>query len=112
MVEQKAFEESCGQHLAWSKSCAECGNVSPPKKAWARSFLADAESEPNGADDTWHHETPSKEELELVRHSNALRLGGVLMRRAYFAVKLGDWETYLEDFFWATACSACGQVRR
>ena len=26
------FEESCGQHLAWSNLCAECGNVSPSRK--------------------------------------------------------------------------------
>ena len=38
---------------------------------------------------------PCKEELELVRHSNDLRLEGVLMRQAYSAKKSDDWANYL-----------------
>ena len=40
------------------------------EKAWARSVLADAESVRQlGTDGRWQHDTSSKEELELVRHS-------------------------------------------
>ena len=37
-----------------------------------------------------------KEELEHVRHSSDLIFQGILMRRAYQAVKSGDWEHDLE----------------
>ena len=54
--------------------------------------------------------TSSKKDLELVRHSNDLCLGGVLMHRAYCAVKSGDRENGLEQFLengmlsiWASA---------
>ena len=57
------------------------------EKAWAKSVSADAEGvRQNGTDGRWQHETPDKEELELVRHSNDLRLGGVLMRPVFYAV--------------------------
>ena len=62
LVEQKAFfEGSDGQLLAWNNSCAQCGNVSPSKKAWARSILAGAENvRQHGTDGRWQHETPYK----------------------------------------------------
>ena len=59
------------------------------KKAWARSVLADGR---------WQHETPHKEELELVRHCNDLRFAGVLMRRACYAEKSDDWKNSLDEF--------------
>ena len=36
---RRPFEENCGQHLAWSSSYAECGNLSPvnklgPDRSW------------------------------------------------------------------------------
>ena len=68
------------------------------EQAWARSVSADAEGvRQNGTDGRWQHETPDKEELELVRHSNDLRLGGVLMRPVFYAVKPGDRRNYPED---------------
>ena len=59
-----------------------------------------------GTDGRWQHETPYKEELELLRHSNDLRFGGVLMRQAYNAVKSGAWANYLEVFLgkWHAQC--------
>ena len=39
-----------------------------------------------------------KEELELVRHSSDLRFEDAFMRRAYYAGRSGDWESYLEEF--------------
>ena len=44
----------------------------------------------------WQQEAPYKEALEFVRHSSDLRFEGILMRRAYEAVKSRDWKDYLE----------------
>ena len=64
---RRPFEGSCGQQLVRTNSCAECGNVSTIKKTWARLVLADAESvRQHGTNGKWQHETPYKEELELV----------------------------------------------
>ena len=92
------LEGSCGQHLAWSNSCAECGNVSPPKKHGPDRSWQMQSVRRNGTDGRLQHEAPCKEELELVRHSTDLRIEGVLMRRANCAEKSGDWENYLEEF--------------
>ena len=85
------FEASCGQHSAWSNSCAKCGIVSL-KEAWARSVLADAEKErQNGADGDLQLETPCQaERAELVSHISDLRLDD--------AVKSRDWENHMEAF--------------
>ena len=57
------------------------------KKAWARSVLADAESErQNGTDGRW-----------LVRHSSDFRFGGVLIRRAYYAGRQAIGNVILEN---------------
>ena len=47
----------------------------------------------------WQQESPYKEELELVRHSSDLHFEVLLMRRAYYAGKSDDWESYLEVFW-------------
>ena len=83
------FERSCGHHLAWSNSCTECGNVSHKKKLGARSAVAESVRRKKKTEGSWQQETPYKEKLELVRHSDDLRFEGVLMRRA------GDWDNYL-----------------
>ena len=67
-------------------SCAGCGSDSPSKKAWSRSVLVDAANVRRlGTDGRWQHETPYKEELQLVRHSTDLRFEGAQMRQAYNA---------------------------
>ena len=69
------------------------------KKAWARSVLADADNvRQYGTDGRRQHETPHKEKLELVRHSNDLLFEGVPMCQACHAEKSGDWANYLEVF--------------
>ena len=90
---RRLFEGSCGQHLAWSNSCSECGNVSPSG--------------------TWQHETVFKEELEHVMSGTATTCVLEVCQcaeHACNAVKSGDWENYLEEFLgngllsrWASA---------
>ena len=85
-MSRRLFEASCGQHLAWSNSGAECGNVSHLNKRGPDRFLADVEKErQDGTDGEWQQETTYKENLDLVRHSSDSRFDGVLMRRAYEA---------------------------
>ena len=80
--------------MTWSNNfCEECGNISSSKSG-ARSVLVDAEKKGKKGE----KESASKDELELVKHSRDVRLGGLLMHRAYFAGKSGDWEMYLEEF--------------
>ena len=69
------------------------------KKAWAISVLEDAENVVRlQTDGRWQHETPYKEKIELLRHSNDLRFEGVLMRQAYNAGKSGGWANYIDKF--------------
>ena len=51
-----------------------------------------------GIEGCWQKESPYKEELERVKRSGNLSFSRLLMRRAYFAEKSGDWESYLEEF--------------
>ena len=97
---RRQIEENCGQRLTWSTSCAKCGKVSPLEKACSGSVLSDAQSErQNEADGSWQHEALYKEELDLVRHSDDLRFGGVLMLPAQVRL-LGEpfLANYLEVF--------------
>ena len=80
----RLFEGSCGQHLAWSNSCAECVNVSLSKKM-----------EP---DRSWQMWRVSGKMEQPAGGSTDLRFEGVLMRRAYCSEKSGDWANYLEAF--------------
>ena len=50
------------------------------------------------ADDNERLRNVVEELQELVKHSRVLRFEGLLMRRAYYAGKSGDWESYLEEF--------------
>ena len=59
----------------------------------------------------WQQETPFQEELELVRHCSDLSFGGFLMRRAYYRVKPGDKENYLEVFLKDDTLSIWASVR-
>ena len=99
-----------GSFLAWNISCAGCGNVSPSKKAWARSVLADNVRQ-HGTDGRRQHETSYKEEIELVRHCTDLRFQGVPMRQAYSAGKSGDWANYLEVFLGSGKLSAWASAK-
>ena len=61
--------------------------------------MSDAEKDRQaGSQGDWQKETPYKEELELVRRSSGLSFSGLLMRRAYYAGRSGDWESYQEEF--------------
>ena len=42
----------------------------------------------------WQHESPFKEVLEQVKRSADTDCGPHTMRRAYSAVKLGNWESF------------------
>ena len=78
-----------------------CENVSPSKQIGP--VLADAESvRQNGTGGRWLHETPYKEELELVRYSTNMRFEGVLMRQACNAGKSGELANYVAEL-----CCCC-----
>ena len=67
------------------------------KKVWARSVLVEVEKErQDGIEGDWQQESPCQEALELFRHSSDLRFEGLLMRRAYYSGRSGDWQNSLE----------------
>ena len=70
------------------------------RRMWEHfTVLSDAEKErQEGAQGNWQKESPSKQELELVKRSSYLSINGSLMRRAYHAGSSGNWESYLEEF--------------
>ena len=112
LIEQKASRGKLWAAFGLEQFCADCGNDALLEKACERSFLVDAENVRRlGTDGRWQHETPHKDELDIVRHSTDLRVEGVLMRQANNAEKSGDW-----GLFWKNskemASSACGQVRK
>ena len=99
MVELKAFRGRLWAAFGMGQFVRQMWECFTLEKVWARSVLADVEKErQNGTDGEWPQETRYKEELELVRHSSDLRFEGILMRRAHYAGKSGDWENYLEEF--------------
>ena len=61
--------------------------------------LADADTvSKHGTDGRWQHETPYKEEFELLRHCTDMRFEGVPMRQAYHTGKsAGDCANYMEN---------------
>ena len=83
---RRPCEGSGGQHLAWSNSCSECGNVSPSKKL-GPDRSGQMRKKHNETDGGWQQETPYKAELERKQK-----------RRAYYAEESGVCENYLEDF--------------
>ena len=67
------------------------------KKVWARKVIHNAATVTQvETDGSWQHESPCKEELDLLLHSTDLRLDGSPMREAYNAGKSGDWESFWE----------------
>ena len=63
------------------------------KRAWARKILADnAQDKQEGKQGQWQCESPFKEVLEQVKRSADTGCGPQTMRRAYSALKLGNWE--------------------
>ena len=61
------------------------------KSTFAKAVLADAEKEwQEGIQGNWQKESPSKEELELVKRSSDLSLSVLSMRRAYYAGRSGN----------------------
>ena len=86
-------------------------NIFTINKAWTWSVLSDAEKErQEGSQGDWQQEMPYKEQLELVGHRSDLSFGGSLVRRAYNAGKLGDWESYLKELRKDGKLSVCGQA--
>ena len=51
-----------------------------------------------GTQGVWQKEPPYKEELELVKRSNDLGFGGLLLRRVNNAGRPSDWESFKEEF--------------
>ena len=70
-MSRRLFKGSTGLPLAWTNLYAECGNISPSKKVWARSVSVDvAKEKQDGIEGDWQQESPHKEELDLVKHSS------------------------------------------
>ena len=67
------------------------------EKSVGQTDLVEVEKErQDGIEGDWQQESPYKEALELFRHSGDLRFEGLLMRRAYYSGRSGDWENSLE----------------
>ena len=99
MVEQKAFRGKLWAAFGLEQVAHKMLERFTIEKAWARSVMAEVEKERlGGREGDWQQESPYKEELELIRHSSDLRFEGLVMRRAYYEGRSGDWQNYLEKF--------------
>ena len=62
---------------------------SRPKKSWANNLLEEATNAVQlEACGGWQHESPYKEDLELLRVSGDLRLDGTIMREVFMAKRV------------------------
>ena len=63
------------------------------------SFREDAEKERQaGIQGQWQHDSPTKEYLERVKCCNDTECTHRMMKRAFLALKGGDWEEYESTF--------------
>ena len=69
------------------------------KREGARKIQADAAQEKKGGKQgQWQQESPFKEVLEQVKRSADTDCGPQTMRRAYNAMKHGNWESFKEEY--------------
>ena len=69
------------------------------QKGWAKLLLEEATKAVQlETSSSWQHESPFREELELLREGSDLRLEGSLVRPAFQGwEKAGDWADFLEN---------------
>ena len=99
VIEHKAFRGKLWVAFGMEHFARRVWEYFTIKKALARSVLVNVGTErQDETEGRWQQDSPYREELEVVRHSSDLRLEGLLMRRAHYAGRSGDWENHLDEF--------------